>query len=81
MKKVIVYLPDEVRRASPSPQGEAQQLASQVLRLEIVNDPWDFESTEVDLSNYATPNLVSSNGSKAWYNYRLRVSSRLSRYH
>ena len=75
MKKVIVYLPDEVRRASPSPQGEAQQLASQVLRLEIVNDPnfkwgcyWDFESTEVDLSNYATPNLVSSNGSKAWYN-------------
>jgi len=73
VKKVIVYLPDEVRRASPSLQGEAQQLASQVLRLEIVNDPhfksgcyWEFESTEVDLSNYGTANLTSSDGSKVW---------------
>jgi hypothetical protein len=72
-KDGYVYLPDEVRLASPSPQSKAQQFASEVLRLEIVNDPqfksgcyWEFESMEVDLANYGTPNLESSDGSKAW---------------
>jgi len=73
VKTVTVYLPDEVRLTSPSPQSKAQQFASEVLRLEIVNEPqfksgcyWEFESMEVDLANYGTPNLESSDGSKAW---------------
>ncbi len=50
----------------------ARRLAHKILKVEIANDPkfhtcfWEFESTKVDLSNYATPNLESSDGSKAW---------------
>jgi len=75
IKKVTVYLPAAVLLTTPSPQAKAQQLASEVLRLEIVNDPqfksgcyWETESTDVDLSKYGTPNLESSDGSKAWRN-------------
>lgn len=74
VKKVTVYLPDNVRRESPSPEGKAQTLAHEVLKLEIANDHqfgvchWVTESTEVDLSDYATPNLESSNCSKVWRN-------------
>jgi hypothetical protein len=57
VKKAIVYLPDEFRLKSPSPQGKAQMLAHEILKTEIVNDPefgncgWQSQSTEVDLSN------------------------------
>ena len=75
IKKVTVYLPTSVLLTTPSPQAKAQQLASEALRLEIMNDPqfksgcyWETESTDVDLSKYGTPNLQSSDGSKAWRN-------------
>jgi hypothetical protein len=68
-------LPEEVNQTTPNPQEKAEQLAHQVLKLEIVNDPqfkggcyWQTEETEVDLSDYGTPTLESSNGSKAWLN-------------
>lgn len=71
VKKGIVYLPDEVRLKSPRPQGKAQMLAHEILKTEIVNDP-EFgncerqsQSTEVNLSNYGMPKLVSPDGSKA----------------
>src|SRR6516225_9768142 len=69
LKKVTVYLPEEVNQTTPNPQEKAEQLAHQVLKLEIVNDPqfkggcyWQTEETEVDLSDYGTPTLESSNG-------------------
>jgi hypothetical protein len=72
VKTATVYLQDGVRRKSPSPEGKAQMSAHEVLKLEIANDPkfavchWVTEPTEADLSEYATPNLVSSDGSKVW---------------
>jgi hypothetical protein len=75
VRTVTVYLPESVRGKGPSPEGKAQGLAYEVLKLDILNDPqfksgchWEQKSEEVDLSDYGTPNLESSDGSKVWRN-------------
>jgi hypothetical protein len=72
-KITIVYLADKVLEKGPIPEFKAQQLTEQVLHQQIVNDPafrgschWEFEAAKMDLSDFGTPDLTYSDGSKVW---------------
>jgi hypothetical protein len=73
VKKATVHLTEEALQKTPNPQDKAKYLARQIWGSEIEKDPhfsdchWEVEATEVDLSEYVTPNLTSSDG-KAWRN-------------
>jgi hypothetical protein len=70
---VTIYFPDNVLAKIPSPEEKAKTWAIEILR-GVAKDPafsvfhCDVRSTEIDLSQYAMPNLESSEGSKAWIN-------------
>lgn len=74
VKKATVDLKDEVLRKGPNPQEKAKYLAMEILKSEIEKDPqlrsghhWEVKSMEVDLLEYATPNLTTTAG-RAWLN-------------
>lgn len=74
IKMATVDLTDEVLQQTPNPQERAKYFALEILKPEIEKDPrfrsghyLEVKSMEVDLSEYATPNLTSTAG-RAWLN-------------